>query len=292
MNERKHIFSYPPRTKSIMKGHASPGEVKMSFHNVNFSFKHKEKPADSSVSLPLSEGEVPAIIKKNLIKVLEDSMAGDGIKVKRGELVGGSNKTRNGIDVIDISNHDSLSQKLHPSKEYDVMNESKPSIVMSTDPPPHQAEHTSLPTLQEDHVTSPAVQKDHVISQEDHVTFQEGYHDTVPWAANHYHLIIPQTDNSTTASQEEDSEGREKVVGEGVLLASQEEDSEKREEVVGRDVLMEGVADGGQLDIRIPTGVIVETVDTDNDEHKVSIDTEDDTEFNFTSFSPSSSIDY
>lgn len=97
--------------KSALKGRSSPGEVKKHSRSVNFGFSGTKRtlPADISISQTLSEGEVPALIRKKPIKVLGEEATGVGYGgAENGrdlETAAHSNETRDGIDVINISKH-------------------------------------------------------------------------------------------------------------------------------------------------------------------------------------------
>lgn len=137
-------------------GYSSPGEVKGLSTNFNFTSQDCTQPVDTSISLPQSEGEVPAVIRKKLVKILDHRGAITPMEDASFSVT--SNEVRDGIDVINLSRYNSSASEEAPSLKSNTN-----LIIVDPDPQvvPHSAQIRVTP------VSSSPSEKDDKFSKND-----------------------------------------------------------------------------------------------------------------------------
>ena len=219
--KRTHVNKVLQPRMSTVKGHSSPGEVDRRSLNVNFELGRvgglrmkEQRGVATSLSHTLSEGEVPAVIRKQQrqrrIRVSDEPASSPGTRSGGlGNKAGGHGSTeaprstRDGIDVISISERqqplDSLPQEsAHSIPDLQPKRPQTPQQLQL----PQQPQHKLIivePSLDVDHVTSFRPHGDPMTSPmphlADHVTSPSPHladHVTsIGGAGRHLEVMIP-----------------------------------------------------------------------------------------------------
>lgn len=162
---------YRSGKKSALKGHRSPGEVKGHSLTVKFGPEDYREGVsilfdDASISQARSEGEVPAVIRRQWISA--HNGRGQSSEARQ-ESNSSCKKTRDGIDVINISRHGTMTHTpVHVLQTCDgEVSDNTPSPSGEADSPtwpwPGADREVQFPVSQQIVVT-PSPRKDHVSS--------------------------------------------------------------------------------------------------------------------------------